>query len=73
MTLLYGSRNKENILFFDELEALEKKCDKIKVVHVFSDEKEVIAVEGAGVSAKVAVSASTENFGEIIILKNKEF
>lgn len=42
-------------------------------VAVFSDEKEVIAVEGAGVSAKVAVSASTENFGEIIILKNKEF
>ena len=37
------------------------------------DEKEVIAFEGAGVSAKVAVSASTENFGEIIILKNKEF
>ena len=39
MTLLYGSRNYDNILFRDELAALEKECDKIKVVHVLSDEK----------------------------------
>lgn len=39
MTLLYGSRNYDNILFRDELEALQKECDKIKVVHVLSDEK----------------------------------
>ena len=39
MTLLYGSRNVENILFKDELDALCEKCDKIKVVHVLSDEK----------------------------------
>ena len=38
MTLLYGSRNKDNILFYDELEELTKKCDKIKVVHVLSDD-----------------------------------
>ena len=39
MTLLYGSRNYENILFREELEALAEKCDKIKVVHVLSDDK----------------------------------
>ena len=39
MVLLYGSRNYDNILFKDELAALEKECDKIKVVHVLSDEK----------------------------------
>lgn len=37
LTLLYGSRNKDNILFFDELAALEKACPKFKVVHVLSD------------------------------------
>lgn len=39
MTLLYGSRNEDNILFKDELDELCKKCSKIKVVHVLSDEK----------------------------------
>ncbi len=37
MTLLYGSRDYENILFREELEELEKKCNKIKVVHVLSE------------------------------------
>ncbi len=38
MTLLYGSRNRESILFKDELDELEKKCDKIKIIHVLSEE-----------------------------------
>ncbi len=38
LTLLYGSRNADNILFREELDELAKKCDKIKVVHVLSDE-----------------------------------
>ena len=37
LTLLYGSRNEKNILFLEELTALQKKCGKIKVVHVLSD------------------------------------
>lgn len=41
LTLLYGSRNYDNIIFREELEELEKKCDKIKVVHVLSDQKRV--------------------------------
>ena len=37
MTLIYGSRSRENILFFDELEEI-KKSGKVNVVHVLSDE-----------------------------------
>ncbi|MBR6568248.1 MAG: 2Fe-2S iron-sulfur cluster binding domain-containing protein [Clostridia bacterium] len=37
LTLLYGSRSYESILFAEELAELEKKCDKIKVVNVLSD------------------------------------
>ncbi len=39
MTLLYGSRNYDNILFKAELDAIAEKCDKIKIVHVLSDDK----------------------------------
>lgn len=40
LTLLYGSRKKEDILFFKELKKLEKdSCGKVRVVHVLSDEK----------------------------------
>ena len=39
LTLLYGSRTEEEILFKEELEELEKKTDKIKVVHILSDEE----------------------------------
>ena len=47
MTLLYGSRNKDVILFFDELEAITKKTDKVKVVHVLSDEGAAASLAGA--------------------------
>lgn len=39
LTLLYGSRDAKNILFKEELDALQEKCDKIKVVHVLSNQK----------------------------------
>lgn len=39
MILLYGSKSSDCILFKDELAELEKSCDKIKVVHVLSEEK----------------------------------
>ncbi len=38
MTLLYGSRNSQCILFKDELDELQKKCSKIKVIHILSEE-----------------------------------
>ncbi len=37
LTLLYGSRNYDSILFRQELDELAKQCDKIRVVHVLSD------------------------------------
>lgn len=39
MTLLYGSRTVENILFRDEFDALTAQTDKLKVVHVLSHEE----------------------------------
>ncbi len=46
MTLLYGSRNKDVIIFKDELDAITKKCDKVKVVHVLSDKDADISGDG---------------------------
>lgn len=37
LVLLFGSRDVDNILFKDELDALARKTDKFKVVHVLSD------------------------------------
>ncbi len=38
MTLLYGSRNAADIVFYDELSALEKQApEKIRIVHVLSE------------------------------------
>lgn len=39
LTLLYGSRTEEEILFKEELDELQKSCNKIKVIHVLSDEE----------------------------------
>ncbi len=38
LTLLYGSRTKEDILYFDELEKICAATDKVKVVHVLSED-----------------------------------
>lgn len=46
LTLLYGSRNKDAILFYDELLEITKKTDKVKVIHVLSDEDADISGEG---------------------------
>lgn len=40
MTLLYGSRDYDNILFREELDEIQKKCPKVKVVHVLSGDGE---------------------------------
>ena len=39
LTLLYGSRTEEDILFRGELDELARVCPKFKVVHVLSDEE----------------------------------
>ena len=39
LTILFGSRTEENILFKDEFDAISKECDKVKIVHILSDEE----------------------------------
>ncbi|MBQ6559866.1 MAG: 2Fe-2S iron-sulfur cluster binding domain-containing protein [Erysipelotrichaceae bacterium] len=39
LTLLYGSRTEEEILFKEELEELQNRCGRINVIHVLSDEE----------------------------------
>ena len=39
LTVLYGSRTKEDILFADEFAAIEKECPKVHLVNVLSDEE----------------------------------
>lgn len=39
LTILAGSRTKEQILFGDELDYIAEKCNKVHVVHVLSDEE----------------------------------
>ncbi len=63
MTLLYGSRNYDNILFREELEELEKKCDKIKVVHVLSEKTKrgVKGLEKGFITAELIQKYAPEN------------
>lgn len=39
LVLLYGSRDTQNILFKEQFDELQKQSDKIKVVHVLSNEE----------------------------------
>ena len=39
LTLLYGSRKKEDILYADELAEICSRTDKVKVIHVLSEEQ----------------------------------
>ena len=39
LTLLFGSRDEENILFREELDEIAAACPKFKVIHVLSEEK----------------------------------
>ncbi|MBR3039639.1 MAG: 2Fe-2S iron-sulfur cluster binding domain-containing protein [Lachnospiraceae bacterium] len=39
LTILFGSRTENDILLKDEFDALQSACNKIKVVHVLSDEE----------------------------------
>ena len=39
LTILFGNRTEDSILFKEELEELAASCDKIKILHVLSDEE----------------------------------
>ena len=38
LTILFGSRTEDNILFKKELDEIAASCDKVKIVHVLSEE-----------------------------------
>lgn len=59
MTLIYGSRNRANILFYDELEEI-KKTGKVNVVHVLSDE-EAEGFEKGFITAELIKKYAPEN------------
>ena len=63
MTLLYGSRDYDSILFREELEELEKKCDKIKVVHVLSEKTKrgIKGLEKGFITAELIQKYAPEN------------
>lgn len=63
MTLLYGSRNYDNILFREELDEVAAKCSKIKVVHVLSDENAQIpdGCEKGFITAELIKKYAPEN------------
>ena len=62
LTLLYGSRNYDNILFREELDALVAKCNKIKVVHVLSEEsKDISGTEKGFITADLIKKYAPEN------------
>ncbi len=69
MVLLYGSRDYDNILFREELAQLEKNCDKIKVVHVLSDEeKEVEGTEKGFITADLIKKYAPEDAAYSVFL-----
>ena len=38
LTILYGSVKSDDIILFNELDAIDKDCDNVKVVHILSDD-----------------------------------
>lgn len=62
LILLYGSRTEKDILFKDEFDALEKASDKIKVVHVLSDEEKPGFEHGFVTAELIRRYAPQENY-----------
>ena len=62
MTLIYGSKTYDSILFREELDKLAEICDKIKVIHVLSDEtKDIAGVEKGFITADLIKKYAPEN------------
>ena len=62
MTLIYGSKTYDSILFREELDKLAEKCDRIKAVHVLSDEtKDIAGVEKGFITADLIKKYAPEN------------
>lgn len=63
LVLLYGNRNKDSILFKEELDEIQRKSEKIRVVYVLSDEKS--DAENKFSAEKKSDSESVYEFGFI--------
>ena len=55
--MLYGSRRADEILLKEELEALAASCDKVKVVHVLSDDPGAEGYEHGFITAELIKNA----------------
>jgi ferredoxin-NADP reductase len=53
LTILYGSRKTDQIIFKEELDNLAATCGKINVVHVISDEEETKGCEKGFITAEL--------------------
>jgi ferredoxin-NADP reductase len=62
LVLLYGSRNAGSILLKDELASVEAKTDKVKVVHVLSDEQASGYEHGFITAALIQKHAPSEDY-----------
>ncbi len=61
LVLLYGCRSRKDAIFSDLLDELQERCDKIRVVYVFSDEK-VSDAERGFVTRKIIEKYSPEKY-----------
>lgn len=71
LVLLFGSRDVDNILFKDELDALAKETDKFKVIHVLSD-AEVEGYEHGFITAELIKKYAPEGEAYSVFLCGPE-
>ena len=62
LILLYGSRTEKDILFREDFDAFEKASDKVKVVHVLSDEDKEGYEHGFVTAELIKKYAPSENY-----------
>ena len=62
LILLYGSRTLEDAIFQEEFKALEKSCDKFKLVNVLSDETNAECEKGFITAELIKKYAPEENY-----------
>lgn len=65
LRLLYGSRDRGSILFKEELDTLCAACDKIKVVHILSDEC-AVGYEHGVINAELIAKYAPEEYSLFI-------
>jgi len=62
LTILYGSKKEEEILLKEELTILDNECDKLRIVHVLSDEDKPDYEHGFISAELIARYAESDNY-----------